>query len=199
MMIEEFTERTGIEPTADEYEVIESMYYDFNGSKNEFCKWFVKNNGMIQALRKLVKNQDANILNQIKQNTALKNELIDVQGKAERLQKELDAELEWQPYEYPDNVKQAHYLDLLNSAGVKILTDAEAVTLLADEFGFDPSKIRIIHEVKQIEINRHQYCRMVGTFERKALFNAWDWNYIRFDVCGMSYEMDDGALRLFVW
>ena len=30
-----------------------------------------------------------------------------------------------------------------------------------------------------------------------ALYNATDWNYIRFNVCGWSYEMQDGNLRLY--
>ena len=38
MMISEFIERTGFEPTASEYAKIEKAYYDFNGNKDEFCK-----------------------------------------------------------------------------------------------------------------------------------------------------------------
>ena len=45
MMISEFIERTGFEPTASEYAKIEKAYYDFNGNKDEFCKAFVKNGG----------------------------------------------------------------------------------------------------------------------------------------------------------
>lgn len=45
MMISEFIERTGFEPTASEYVKIEESYYDFNGNKDEFCKAFVKNGG----------------------------------------------------------------------------------------------------------------------------------------------------------
>lgn len=45
MMISEFIERTGFEPTASEYAKIEDAYYDFNGNKDEFCKAFVKNGG----------------------------------------------------------------------------------------------------------------------------------------------------------
>ena len=37
MMISEFIERTGFEPTASEYVKIEEAYYDFNGNKDEFC------------------------------------------------------------------------------------------------------------------------------------------------------------------
>lgn len=40
MMMSEFIERTGFEPTASEYAKIEEAYYDFNGNKDEFCKAF---------------------------------------------------------------------------------------------------------------------------------------------------------------
>lgn len=45
MMISEFIERTGFEPTASEYAKIEEAYYNFNGNKDEFCKAFMKNDG----------------------------------------------------------------------------------------------------------------------------------------------------------
>lgn len=38
MMMNEFIERTGIEPTAEEYNEIEEAYYKFDGDKDAFCK-----------------------------------------------------------------------------------------------------------------------------------------------------------------
>lgn len=38
MMIHEFTERTGYEPTLEEYHFIEESYYEFDGNKDAFCK-----------------------------------------------------------------------------------------------------------------------------------------------------------------
>ena len=46
MMISEFIERTGFEPTADEYVKIEEAYYNFDGDKDAFCKAFAKGNGV---------------------------------------------------------------------------------------------------------------------------------------------------------
>lgn len=37
MMMSEFTERTGFEPTAEEYDEIEEAYYKFDGNKDAFC------------------------------------------------------------------------------------------------------------------------------------------------------------------
>lgn len=44
MMMHEFTERTGYTPNYDEYRFIEESYYEFDGNKDEFCKWWKKAN-----------------------------------------------------------------------------------------------------------------------------------------------------------
>lgn len=42
MMIQEFIARTNYTPSPDEYRHIESAYYDFDGGKDDFCKWWLK-------------------------------------------------------------------------------------------------------------------------------------------------------------
>lgn len=42
MMIQEFIERTNYTPSPDEYYHIEKAYYDFDGNKDDFCKWWKK-------------------------------------------------------------------------------------------------------------------------------------------------------------
>ena len=42
MLVTEFTEMTGYTPTVEEYREIESMYYDFDGNKQEFCALWSK-------------------------------------------------------------------------------------------------------------------------------------------------------------
>lgn len=42
MMMSEFTERTKYEPSFKEYAEIEEAYYEFDGNKDEFCKYFMK-------------------------------------------------------------------------------------------------------------------------------------------------------------
>ena len=49
MMMQEFTERTGFEPTFDEYAEIEEAYYEFEGDKDAFCADFVKNGGALNV------------------------------------------------------------------------------------------------------------------------------------------------------
>ena len=43
MMRSEFIERTGFEPTAKEYAEIEESYNDFDGDKDQFCRFWKKN------------------------------------------------------------------------------------------------------------------------------------------------------------
>ena len=42
MMMSEFFDRTGYEPSYEEYRFIEDSYYDFIGDKDAFCKWWLK-------------------------------------------------------------------------------------------------------------------------------------------------------------
>lgn len=45
MMMNEFVERTGFEPTMEEYREIEEAYYNFDGDKNAFCKHWMETVG----------------------------------------------------------------------------------------------------------------------------------------------------------
>lgn len=118
----------------------------------------------------------------------------------QRLTVQLEREEEWKPYENEHNVSQANYEAIASTSSARELTDDEAADMIAKEFGFDRSKITIVHEVCQQEINRHRKIRNVGTFHRKALFDVWDWNYICFNVNGnstMGYEMHNGELQMY--
>jgi len=42
MMMSEFIERTGYQPSGEEYHYIEESYYEFDGDKNAFCKQWLK-------------------------------------------------------------------------------------------------------------------------------------------------------------
>ena len=42
MMMSEFIDRTGCEPSYEEYHYIEESYYEFKGNKDEFCKAWLK-------------------------------------------------------------------------------------------------------------------------------------------------------------
>lgn len=191
MMIQEFEKLTGLTVTPVEYDTIEQMYYEFDGDKQAFCKKFMKDNGIIEVLRLIAAGLEAEKFEALS-NLQIANEKI------ARLEANLDRELEWRPYEDTHNVSQNDYDTLANDRDTQELTDEEAADIIAREFGFDRSKIVIIHEVLTYEINRHRQLRKTGTTPRKALFNAWDWNYIVFNIKGnvtMGWEMHDGELQ----
>lgn len=195
MIMSEFTERTGIEPTNEEYSVIEELYYEFDGDKNAFCKDFVEQNRMFEVIRTLVAKYQAKA-------ECAEEDLTGKRIAIDALKRRIEDLEGWKPYEDPHNAKQHFYEELERSIshGTRVLSDEEAVEMIASEFGFAPERITIVHEVPKFEISTERHIRKVGSYERKALFDAWDYNYIRFDVRGnvvMSYEMIDGELSLF--
>ena len=95
------------------------------------------------------------------------------------------------------NVEQADYQELASCAGTERLTDEQAADLIVRELGFAQEKVKILHSVDQEEVNRHHRVRRVGEIERMPLYNASDWNYVRFDCAGRCYELFNGELRPF--
>lgn len=189
MMMSEFIERTGFEPTAAEYEKIEEEYYRFDGDKNEFCKSWKKNGGIEQTCRDRAK-QIERLQSQIGE---MEKELM---KQINDLTQQLEREQEWKPYTDSHNFKQTDY-DHLASSG-RIMTDEEAIRWIADEFGFREDKIKIIHEVPEYQINRHNRLRRTGKMiDRRPLYDATDWNYVRFDVGNWMYECVDDELHHF--
>jgi len=114
-----------------------------------------------------------------------------------RLEKMLAEATEWQPYEHMLNVSQKDYDKLLECPGTVIWETSEAITWIADDFGFDPKKIKIVSKVSKWETNGKCRLRKVGERIRRPLFNASDWNYVRFDCGCMSWELYNGDLRPF--
>lgn len=200
MMISEFIERTGFEPTYEEYAEIEEAYYHFSGNKDEFCKQFVEYDGAKKVCTGRVQKISQLKSKIVEMEKDFMHELQQKEQEIARLTDALDREQEWTPYESQRNVKQADYEHLEKDGCTEDMPDTKAIELLSNEFGFAAERIVIIHEVAQYEISRHSRLRKAGVIERKPLYNATDWNYIRFDVHGnvtMSYEMYNGELKLF--
>lgn len=191
MMLEEFEALTGIYPTHELYEAIEAAYYAFDGDKAAFCKAYKNNTDFLAqkvqtaAQRKRCEMQDR----QQKEQKATAEKIAE-------LEKRLEAEQEWKPYVDTDNYQQERY-DELKSAG-RVMSDDEAKALLYDWYGFAKEKIKIHHSIPRYEVNRHRELRKVGEIERLPLYEATDWNYIRFDCGCMSYELINDDLRPFL-
>ena len=196
MMMSEFIDRTGFEPTAKEYAKIEEAYYDFDGDKDAFCKAFVKDGGA----RKLCKARAAEIdrLNSLllESERQYKKDMADREKRIDELTADLDKELEWKPSTGTGtNMSQSDY-DHLARSGRK-MTDEKAKAFIADECGFDPEKIRIQHEVNTYEVNKYRRLRKSGTFDRAPMYESTDWNYVRFDCACFMYELVNGELRFY--
>lgn len=190
MMREEFEKLTGFYPTAELYAQIEAVYTDFPGDKVAFCKAYKKNeNGLAEKIQRTVD------MAQIKAQQKADKEAEATEKRIKELEDRLERELEWKPYEDTSNVQQADYTRLQTAGGTRTLTDDEAKELLYDWYGFAKEKIKIHRTIPQYEVNRHRQLRKVGEIDRAPLYNATDWNYIRFDCGCMSYELQNDNLR----
>ena len=122
--------------------------------------------------------------------------MADREKRIDELTAELDRELEWKPSDGTGtNMSQNDYARLADCG--KTMTDEEAKAFIADECGFDPEKIRILHEVNTYEVNKHRRLRKAGTFDRAPVYEATDWNYVRFDCACFMYELVNGELRFY--
>lgn len=196
MMISEFIERTGFEPTADEYRQIEEAYYNFDGDKDAFCKAFVENAGEKKIYRHradYIADLESQLVDSEK---AHKAEIAKLQAEIANIRCELDRELEWKPAADTGTNMSQHDYEHLASSG-RQMTDDEAKTLIADECGFSPEKIRILHEVSTYEVNKHHQLRKADSFDRKPVYESTDWNYVRFDCAYFMYELVNGELRFY--
>lgn len=196
-MIEEFEQRTGFFPSQALYEVIERYYVKFPGGKDAFCQAYRENAGGLAYRIQREADREA-----AQAEIGHCQELLCRDGKILKLEKELEREQEWKPYEIPDNVSQADYerTAQVTEAGNACvhMSDAEAVKWICGEFGFDPNKITIIREIDEHEISRHQQIRRTGRkMDRSPVYCATDCNYIRFNVSHWKYEAWDGQLRPF--
>ena len=193
MMKKEFESLTGIFPTDELYKAIEAAYYDFNGDKTAFCKDYKANkNGIAEKIQR-----EADMA-AFKAENGSRQALAQRDAEIENLKKQLEREQEWRPLEDKDNVSQHEYDELAEAEGTKLLTDDEAKALLYNWYGFAKEKIIIQHTIPTYEVNRHRQLRQVGEIDRAPLYNATDWNYIRFDCGCMAYELHNDTLRQFV-
>lgn len=96
------------------------------------------------------------------------------------------------------NFSQSDYDDLIKQPETRFLTDEEVKDLLYDWYGFAKEKITIHKNAPIYQINRHRQLRQTGTVDRRPAYFATDWNYIRFDCGGISYELCNDNLNFFM-
>lgn len=196
MMIRELESLTGFYPSQDLYSFIEEAYTESNLDKDAFCKAYKQNeNGMAEAIAR-----KASITRIIEADKAEKENAAKVsrlEKEVERLKAQLEREQEWKPYESDHNVKQADYERLASSVpnGAHYMTDEEAKDWICSEFDFDRDKITILYEVDEEEVNRHRQCRKTGRkLDRRPVYCATDYHYIRFNTSHWYYEVWNDSL-----
>ncbi|RZT00934.1 hypothetical protein [Cuneatibacter caecimuris] len=94
------------------------------------------------------------------------------------------------------NMNQERYQKLANMCDTEHMTDADARLYIGQVLGFDPLKVKIVHEVSDYYIEEGRLKKW-HTYHRDPQYNASDWNYIRFDVCGWQYEYENGMIRFY--
>lgn len=200
MTIKEFTERTGFYPTYEHYKFIEKSYMDFDGDKDAFCKAFRENaDGIAEKITREVERfvEDQTELG-MHEHDAMEERLNAQQKEIEKLKAQLDAELEWTLCkDAGTQMTQRDYVKLREDSFTKTMTDEEAANFIAEELGFNAERVKIIHTVETLEVNKHRRMRVAETYEREPLYESTDWNYVRFDVYGMTYEYVNGQLMMY--
>ncbi len=155
--------------------------------ENDFgCSMKGQNESLMQSVEKLTAEINA-----------LKTEVNALKSKNTQLEKELDKELEWEPYINKNIASQEDYERLANNSGSKFLSDDEAKDLIYEWFGFAREKIKILRTLDQYLINRHSYLRKIGEIERRPVYNSTDWYYIIFECGGVTYEICDDDINVF--
>lgn len=193
MMKQEFEKLTGIYPSDDLYKQIEEAYMTFNGDKATFCKAYAANtDGLAEKIQATTNRAryEANCKADQQRDT-LTAEIISLKERLER-------ELEWHECEIDGNVKQSEYDKLASDSTTEEMTDERCKELLYGWYGFAKEKIKILRTIPKYEVNRHHTLRQIGEIDRRPLYNATDWNYIRFDCGCMSYELINDNLRPFL-
>ena len=196
MMISEFIERTGFEPTASEYVKIEEAYCDFDGDKDAFCKAFVEQGG-----EKKVYQVRAAEIDQLRSQIMELEKMFKADSEKQEkqiagLQAQLDKELEWKPSTGPGtNMEQSRYEELAGAG--RQMTDQEARDYIADECSFSADKITIFHKVSAYEVNKYHRLRVAAKYDRSPVYESTDWNYVRFDCASFMYELVNGELRFY--
>ena len=93
-------------------------------------------------------------------------------------------------------MEEVDYKELAGTCDTKRMTDDEARLFIGEELGFDPLKVKIIHEVE--DYYKEGNClKKWHTYRRDPQYNATDWNYFRIDVCDWQYEYEIGTLRFY--
>lgn len=89
------------------------------------------------------------------------------------------------------------YEQLRQAAGTEVMTPEKVVEYATKHFGFDTDKIEPQFDMPLnvfVPGNAAATQPTRYSIERPPLYNATDWNYMRFKVCSITWEVNGGDL-----
>ncbi len=190
MMLKEFSERTGIHPTITLYTFIENEYMSNDEDKDTFCRNYKENKDGIAekvardcflAVQELLRRKD--------------EEISLLENKVKKLEKQLEQEKGWMPYT-DRNVSDEDYNKFIFLCA-PLWNEDDLKDYLCKTYGFRKELIQVVNDVPVYEISRNRQLRKTGTKPRRAMYISTDYNYARFDCCGMSWELHNGELKAY--
>ena len=194
MLRSEFEVLTGIYVDDEMMDVINERYMSFEGDKRVFCQAYKSNlNGLAQSIQ-----QETN-RRRFKSEADQEDDTKELEDRITELKAELDREKEWQPYQ----VSAMNTVDYAKLAAYcrKPLTKEAAAELVASEFGFAKENVVICNELPSFRKDRHGKIEQCGKEDRQPVYDATDYNYIRFNVKAKGttffWEMVNGELEAF--
>lgn len=205
MTLNEWEVLTGQRPDILLWETINRSYNQSNSDKHQFADdYLADKDGLATRIQRECNTayfaQDAELKRQL---AALQKELATERctmhaqsATIQEMREQLERELDWHPSEDTGtSLVQDCYIDRINSDSNEKLSDLQAMQKLNWLFGFDMAKITIVHEVQTFDVNRHHKLRVSGTYQRDPLWDATDYNYIRFNCADLQWECIDGELH----
>lgn len=92
-------------------------------------------------------------------------------------------------------MKNREFRKLCEASDTHAMQDCDARKFVAKMFGFEEKKVEIVRLVPMYEYDGNSMWKLSDiAVERPALYNASDWNYIRFKVCDVCWEVVNGHI-----
>lgn len=197
-MKEEFEKLTGLQVGPEVYHLVECVYMNSPQlDKQAFCEQYKGDIGFSNMLN-LVEQELVELQRRVEETDAvMSQELVSKDAQIKSLEEKLDKELEWKLAENTGtNLPQEEY-EKVEMIIAETSPKFDAVKFVADEWRFQEEYIRIVKTVHTYEKNRHGVLRVKDTYEREPFYASTDWNYVRFDVNDMHYEVVNGELYFY--
>lgn len=198
MMKEEFEKLTGLQVGPEVYHLVECVYMNSPQlDKQAFCEQYKGNTGFSNLLN-LVEQELVELQRRVEETDAvMSRELVSKDAQIKSLEEKLNKELEWKLAENTGtNLPQEEY-EKVEMIIAETSPEFDAVKFVADEWRFQEEYIRIVKTVHTYEKKRHGVLRVKDTYEREPFYASTDWNYVRFDVNDMHYEVVNGELYFY--